>query len=163
MSNKLGGLPTVELGREALAKYARQADADVVRAESAGQRVTRRPEPDPELEINIDFDELAASYVDDATLEDGLSLAEDEVPGGSGSHVRATSADAPIELSQVPCIIVCKEDLQWFEVEEAAKAVLARIDGESTVEAILRELPLARETSLGILRELLVHGVIELQ
>jgi hypothetical protein len=163
MSNKLGGLPTIELGREALAKYARQADADAVQAESAGKRVTRRPEPDPELEINIDFDDLAVAHADDALAADEPSLPDDGAPGGSGSHVRAETAGAPIELAHVPCIIVCKEDLQWFEVEEAARAVLARIDGESTVEAIVTELPLARETSLAVLRELLVHGVIELQ
>jgi hypothetical protein len=149
MGKKLGDLPTMELAREAVARYARQADADAVQAEAAGERVTRRPEPPPELEISVEV-------VDAALLDD--------VP----SHFRVRSTDdldaeESVQLTRVPCIIVCKEDLEWFEMEEASKVVLASIDGESTVESIVNALSLPRDTSLAILGELVIHGVIELQ
>jgi hypothetical protein len=64
------------------------------------------------------------------------------------------------QLSSVPCVVASKEDLSWFELEDASQVVLALIDGESTVDSIVSTLTIPRANALAILRELLAHGVI---
>jgi hypothetical protein len=158
MGNKIGDLPTVELVREELLRYAREADKSVVQAESAAERATSRPGPaEPDLDVSVEVEE---------TLVDFDDLPADDAPPAAGqTGDRATlvldSEEWPPPMS-VPCVIACREDLAWFGLEETSNVVLAMIDGETTVEAILQAVALPRPAALAILGELLTHGVIEL-
>lgn len=157
MRNKIGDLPTVELVREELARYAREADKSIVQAESATDRATSRPGPaEPDLEVSVEVEETLVDFDDEALPE---------ATGDRPSQARVTlvleSEEWPPPMS-VPCVIACREDLAWFGLEETSNVVLALIDGETTVEAILQALPLPRPAALAILGELLTHGVIEL-
>jgi hypothetical protein len=171
--NNIGDMPTMKLSQEELARYAREADQLAVQAESAAQRATFRPAPVsyPDIDVSVEI-------ADPMTLE-GLGI-EEKTSGAStmpprvddGSEDRASdvriaasgdaspSADGP-DLQSVPCVVASKEDLSWFELEDASNIVLGLIDGESTVEAIVSTLSIPRANALAILRELKAHGVIE--
>jgi hypothetical protein len=171
MRNKIGDLPTVELVREDLARYAREADQSVVQAESAGARATSRPGPatEADMEVSVEVEEALVEFddlPDDAEVLWAPTVdGQREDPPSEMDHDRKTlvldSDDWPPPTS-VPCVIACREDLAWFGLEETSNIVLAMIDGESTIEAILTALPLSRAAALAILGELLTHGVIEL-
>jgi hypothetical protein len=166
--NKLGDFPTMKLREEELARYAREADERVVLAETA-ERATVRPRAPtfPEIEVSVEVAELSL---------EGLLAAEQDRTGGGPSedsvgsdhpsdvrlacHVDETASAEGPPLASVPCVVASKEDLSWFELEETSNAVLAMIDGESTVEMIVSTLSIPRVNALAILRELGAHGVI---
>jgi hypothetical protein len=170
MRNKIGDLPTVELVREDLARYAREVDKSVVQAESAGERATSRPGPatEADLEVSVEVEEALVDF-DDLPVDEAPRTPTDDADGedrpSKTDHARVTlvlDSDEWPPPTSVPCVIACREDLAWFGLEETSNIVLAMIDGESTIEAILTALPLSRAAALAILGELLTHGVIEL-
>jgi|HubBroStandDraft_1064217.scaffolds.fasta_scaffold348263_2 hypothetical protein len=184
--NKLGDLPTMKLSEEELARYAREADQRVVQAESAAQKATFRPAPPsyPDIDVSVEVADVSFEgfegllQVDgQAMLESSRALGVSRMPEVSEperdgteeerhSDVRlsvSTSEPEPDlgpQLSSVPCVVASKEDLSWFELEDASQVVLAMIDGESTVDSIVSTLTIPRANALAILRELLAHGVI---
>jgi hypothetical protein len=159
VQDRLGDYPTVKLSVEEVARYAREADARVVEAESLARRSTLRPEPpaDAEIEVTVEFSEAGTDGIDD------VRPGADEVPNtDSQSEVRfAPRGSEGPRLLSVPCVVAAEEDLSWFQLDETAHVVLAMIDGESTVEDIVSTLSLPRASTLAILRELGTHGVIE--
>src|ERR1700685_2125915 len=59
MREGLGDYPTVKLSVEEVARYAREADARVVEAESLARRSTLRPEApgEPDIEVTVELTE----------------------------------------------------------------------------------------------------------
>jgi hypothetical protein len=156
-----GEYPTVKLSVDELARYAREADARVVEAESRARQTTKRPEPrepagDPDIEVTV---ELADASLGDLNLREGLdegALYEER----SNIRLARVGGDGPLATS-IPCVVASKEDLSWFQLDETSHVVLAMIDGESSVESIVSTLSIPRISALAILRELGTHGVIE--
>ena len=154
-------IPTVKFEREELLRAAREADERARAAEAAALPSTMRPGP-TDVEIQVDV-EVAEDHLDvDALLREAEGGAPPIVRANDQSDVRPTwrSQEGPA-LTSVPCVVVSKEDLSWFELEETSDVVLAMIDGESSVEAILERLAMPREQALTLLRELGSHGVVE--
>jgi|HubBroStandDraft_1064217.scaffolds.fasta_scaffold439563_2 hypothetical protein len=169
--NKLGDFPTMKLREDELARYAREADERARLADAGADRATVRPKAPtyPEIEVSVEVAEgglegLAASATDGLDVP---SASDDEGRGQDRpSDVRlAVSGEQPVaegpSLTSVPCVVASKEDLSWFELEETSNVILAMIDGESTVDAIVSTLTIPRVNALAILRELGAHGVIE--
>jgi hypothetical protein len=155
-------VPTVKISEEELLRAAREADAQAAAAEAAAVPSTKRPSVYPEIEVSVQPIESHLSLDVDGLLrqtEDNGPLPD---PPSDHSNIRPTfrSEDGPA-LTSVPCVVASKEDLSWFELEAASEVVLAMIDGESTVEAIVGRLTIPRESALVILRELGSHGVVE--
>jgi hypothetical protein len=71
------------------------------------------------------------------------------------------SVDGP-SLEAVPVILAAKEDLAWFEFEADDHAVLAMVDGESTVVEIVRSVAMPPARALELLRDLERKRVIAL-
>jgi hypothetical protein len=114
------------------------------------------------VEIQVEV-EVAEDHLDvDALLRGSEDAVPPVVRADDQSDVRPTwrSTDGPV-LTSVPCVVASKEDLSWFELEEASEVVLAMIDGTSTIESILDRLTMPREQALTLLRELVSHGVVE--
>jgi hypothetical protein len=78
-----------------------------------------------------------------------------EWPSGRKHRGRAT-------LEAVPVIAVTKEDLAWFELDLDAHAVLATIDGVTSIEQVIARVAFQPERTLQILRELESQRVIAL-
>jgi hypothetical protein len=153
MASRLGDFPTRKLDRAELARFARDAD------ERARQGVppdlestTRLVSAEPALELDIDFDDPPPPVPIATPLTDATTPSE--------VRVVASEADVPA-LDSVPFVVVSREDLSWYTLDDEAQAVLAKIDGESTVEAILETVPIPVDDVLVILHELEEHHVIE--
>jgi hypothetical protein len=159
----------VKLSVEEVARYAKEADARVVEAESLARRSTLRPEApgDPEIEVTVELAEAGdleeqggRGDTTHSGIADRRSL-EESAKTDDQSDVRfAPRSEGPPPMS-VPCVVAAKEDLSWFQLDETSHVVLAMIDGESTVEDIVSTLSLPRASTLAILRELGTHGVVE--
>jgi hypothetical protein len=118
-----------------VAQFAKRADALALQ----GRRVA-----DPDIEVSVEY------------LEDvPTALRRSDVM----PIVR--SIDGP-SLEAVPIILVAKDDLAWFEFEADAHAVLAMIDGESTVVDIVRSVATPPARALELLRDLELQRVIAL-
>jgi hypothetical protein len=172
MGNKLGDLPTMKLGREELAEYAREADKRALESESSevGVRETGPPtageDVDFEISVEVAFGDPEAEG--DVSHETAPPFDPDDAPTIQLPHdispVSVASTRDPTvgpELASVPFVVASREDLSWFELEETSNVVLAMIDGEATVGSIVNALALPHASSLAILRELRDHGVIE--
>ena len=161
MSARRLEVPTVKVAREELLRAAREADERARAAEAAALPSTKRPGPS-EAEIQVEV-EVAVDHLDvDALLRGSEDAVPTVVRANDQSDVRPTwrSEDGPA-ITSVPCVVASKEDLSWFELDEASEVVLAMIDGTSTIESILDRLPMPREQALTLLRELGSHGVVE--
>jgi hypothetical protein len=172
----LGDYPTVKLSVEEVARYAKEADARVVEAESLGRRSTLRPDAlgDSDIEVTVELaesGEFAEAHdlsrreeTADAKLEGvGVRTSPEEAANTddqSDIRLAPRPSEGPPPMS-VPCVVAAKEDLSWFQLDETSHVVLAMIDGESTVEDIVSTLSLPRASTLAILRELGTHGVVE--
>jgi hypothetical protein len=60
----------------------------------------------------------------------------------SEQRLRAAEAAATVDrklpsLSAVPRVVMSEDDVAWIELSDAAKKVLARIDGAATVSALM--------------------------
>jgi hypothetical protein len=151
--------PTLKIREEDLIRAAREADARAAAAEAAALPSTKRPASVyPEIDVSI---EPLGSFEVDGLLDAEASTRPTEPPSDH-SDIRPTlrGEDGP-DLTSVPCVVVSKEDLSWFELEATSDVVLAMIDGEATVESIVARLTIPRESALAILKELGSHGVVE--
>jgi hypothetical protein len=137
------------------AQYARRADASVrASAPSSG-----RPDASvcavldagevgaPEVKVTIEFlDESPTALRRSGVLPAARSL-EDAMLGGAS-------------LDAVPVIAVSKEDRGWFAFEADANALLAMIDGRTTVREIIASVALSPERAIAVLQELETQRVI---
>jgi hypothetical protein len=148
-SRRLGDLPTRRLDRAELERFARDADERARQGVPADlESTTRLVTAEPALELDIDFEDAAP----------GTTAVDDTSP--SEVRVVASESDAPA-LDSVPIVLVSREDLSWYALDDEAEVVLAKIDGKSTVEAILGTVPISVDDTLAILHELEEHHVIE--
>jgi hypothetical protein len=116
-----------------VAQFAKQADA---RAREGLQA------PEPEIEVTVEY--------------------LDEVPTAlRRSDVMAIvrSKDGP-KLGAVPIVVVSRDDLTWFEFDADAHAVIAMIDGQTTVADIVSSVAVLPERTLQILEDLELQRVI---
>jgi hypothetical protein len=153
--------PTLKIATEDLLRAAREADARARAADMAGLPSTKRPAP-PEADIEVSVD-IADDKGEIDALLDGTSgaIAVTDPPNDHSDIRPVARKDEGPALSSVPCVVASKEDLSWFELEATSEEVLASIDGESSVEAIVLKLKMPREQALSILAELRSHGVVE--
>jgi hypothetical protein len=145
-------MPTLKLRTEELERYAREADAQVCEADR-----------EPELEIVVDVGEMPS-------LPPGEEAFLDEAPPSGRKTLPPPLADSDFrvartgevwpELERVPVVVASKEDLSWFELDGQANALLAMIDGESSVGSILDLVTIPRFDALALFHELESHHVI---
>jgi hypothetical protein len=137
VARKLGDLPTMKLDPSRLASYAKRADADVAAREG---RVGNAPD----IDVRIEFlDEVPTAV----RRSDVLPIAR-TVEGPS--------------LEAVPVIAVARDDLAWFAFEAETNALLARIDGHTTVGELLASVAVPPDRALTLLRDLELQRVIAL-
>jgi hypothetical protein len=169
MAKKLGDLPTMKIGVDELARFAREADQRARESEAAESgRATRRP-PSPtyaDIEISVEVEDVALGDLEGAlgneSVRPGAPFAAEQAPVDPGppSGLELVGDDGP-EPASIPFVVASREDLSWFALEEPSNIVLGMIDGESSVDSIAAALTLPREQTLAILRELRTHGVID--
>jgi hypothetical protein len=153
-------ISTVKLSEEELLRAAKEADERALAEEASGGHETVRPSSTyPEIVVSFEPDIPTLEL--EGLLGGAVDGAPSAPPPSDHSDVRPTWRGEGPALSSVPCVVVPKEDLSWFELEPAAEVVLSMIDGDMTVEAIASCLTIPREHVLSILRELGSHGVIE--
>jgi hypothetical protein len=122
------------------AEYARRAD---------GQVKAGRDASSPDIQVSVEYlDDPPTAVRRSAVLPAARSL--------EGATLGGASLDA------VPVIAVSKEDLAWFSLEAEQNAILAMIDGHTTVREILLSIALSPEHALELMRELEVQRVIAL-
>jgi hypothetical protein len=127
--------PTMRLDQSQLARFAREADA---RARE-GRRVS-----EPEIEVSVEYLEEVPTAL----------RRSDVMP-----IVRNVMGP---DLGAVPIIIVGKDDLAWFEFDADTHALLAMVDGESTVGEIVTSVAVPPERALALLKDLELQRVIAL-
>ncbi len=133
---KLGDLPTMKVEPTGFKTYARRADAAV----KAG-----RCPSSPDIEVSVVYMEDPPTAVrNHSTLR--------PVP----RNLEGAAPDA------VPVIAVSREDLTWFELEADANALLAMIDGKTTVAEIIASVAMEPERTVQLIRDLEVQRVIAL-
>lgn len=136
MSGKLGDLPTMKVEPTTLQDYARKADAQA--------RAGRAPSA-PDIQVSV-------AYLDDPPTAVRNQSTLRPVP----RSIEGSSPEA------VPVIAVSKEDLSWFEIEAEARAVLAMIDGRTTVAEIIAGVASTPQRTLELLKGLEEQRVIAL-
>jgi hypothetical protein len=136
VGGKLGDLPTMKVEPGQLQDYARRADREAL----AGKVPSA-----PEIKVAVEY------------LEDPPTAVRNQ------SKVRPVASSIEGATPEaVPVIAVSRDDLAWFELESDAHAVLAVIDGKTTIEEIVGMVALDPERTLQLLRELEVQCVIAL-
>jgi hypothetical protein len=131
---KLGDLPTMKVEPSRLQDYARRADAHA----RAG-----RPPSAPDIYVSVEY------------LEDP--------PTAVRNHSTLRPVPRSIEGASpeaVPVIAVSKDDLAWFEIEADARAILAMVDGRTTLGEIVAAVAMPPDRTVQLLRELEVQRVI---
>ena len=136
MARKFAELPTMRVEPAKLAVYARKADKQV--------REGRAPSA-PDIEISVE-------YLDDPPT----AVRNQSTVRPAGRSIEGAALEA------VPVIAVTKEDLAWFQLDLDAHAVLAVIDGMSSIEEVIAMVAFQPERTLQILRELESQRVIAL-
>ena len=139
MGGKLGDLPTMKVEPGQLQDYARRADQEAL----AGKVPSA-----PEIKVAVEYLEDPPTAVRNQSK---VRPVASSIESASGANPEA-----------VPVIAVSREDLAWFELESDAHAVLAVVDGKTTVEEIVGLVALSPERTLQLLRELEVQCVIAL-
>ena len=132
---KLGDLPTMKVEPKTLENYARRADSSV--------RAGRRPPSAPDIQVSV-------AYLDDP-------------PTAVRNHSTLRPVPRSMEGSSpeaVPVIAVSREDLTWFEIDADAMAVLAMIDGLTTVAEIIAGVASTPERTVELLKSLEEQRVI---
>jgi hypothetical protein len=66
----------------------------------------------------------------------------------------------PVEATAVPQLAVAREDLEWFELPQAARKLLEQLDGQATVGTIAERagVPILEATDL--FEELIREGIV---
>ncbi len=136
MRGRLGDLATMKVEPKALQAYARKADS---------QALAGRIPSAPDIQISVEYLEDPPTAVrNHSTLR--------PVP-------RTNEGVCP---EAVPVIAVSREDLSWFELDAEAMALLAMVDGRTTVEEIVAAVATMPERTLELLRSLEEQRVIAL-
>ena len=118
-----------------LAQFAKRADAHVREGRIASA---------PDIEVRVEFlDELPTAV----RRSDVLPIAR--------------TVDGP-SLEAVPIIAVTRDDLAWFEFEAETNALLAMIDGHTTVGELLASVAVPPDRALTLLKDLELQRVIAL-
>jgi hypothetical protein len=128
LRGKLGDMPTMKVEPTMLEKYARKADAQA--------RAGRVPST-PDIQVSV------------AYLEDPPTAVRNH---STLRPVPRTSEGVSPEA--VPVIAVSKEDLTWFELDSDAMAVLAMIDGRTTIDEIVGGVAMTPERTVALLKDL---------
>ena len=131
---KLGDLPTIKVVPERLAAYARRAD-DNIRS--------GRPASSPEIEVSIELEEVPTAVRRSDVLPIARSL-------------------QGVDLGAVPVISVSREDLAWFELDVDTYALIAMIDGHTTVADLLSSVAVEPARAMVLLQDLELQRVIAL-
>ena len=135
MTRKLGDKPTMKVDPSRFAHFAKRADAS---ARSG------RPASAPDIDVCVEYlDEVPTAV----RRSDVLPVA---------SSIEGASLEA------VPVITVAKDDLAWFEFDADANALLALIDGRTTVAELLELVAIPAERAVELLRDLELQRVIAL-
>jgi hypothetical protein len=103
----------------------------------------------PDIQVSIEYLDDPPTAVRRSAMLPAARTLEGATLGGTG-------------LDVVPIIAVSKDDLAWFELDADSNAILAMIDGHSTVAEILASIAVAPARALQLLRELEVERVIAL-
>jgi hypothetical protein len=133
LARKLGDLPTLKVEPDRFAAYARRADSRVREGRDASA---------PDITVSVEFLEEVPTA---ARRSDLLPVAR-TLEGAS--------------LEAVPVIAVSREDLAWFAFEADTNAILAMVDGRTTVRDILGCIAVAPARALELLRDLELQRVI---
>jgi hypothetical protein len=131
---KLGDLPTIKVVPERLAAYARRADDDIRSGRQASS---------PEIEVSIELEEVPTAV----RRSDVLPIARN-LQG--------------VDLGAVPVIAVSREDLAWFELDADTYALIAMIDGHTTVADLLSSVAVEPARAMVLLQDLELQRVIAL-
>jgi hypothetical protein len=154
MSDQHDSRPTRKLALDEILRLAREADAQASAAETIGAAITLPPPPLP---------------------PDTRRVLEPNDEGAGGAHSKETPVTTPAVvhtdgltgdpdgpgLSSIPSVLLTEEDLSFFSLKPASRAVLGVIDGVSTVESILSRVTIPRTAALGALRELGARGIVD--
>jgi hypothetical protein len=136
LRGKLGDMPTLKVEPTMLEDYARKADAQA--------RAGRAPST-PDIQVSV-------AYLEDPPTAVRNHSTLRPVP-------RTSEGFSP---EAVPVIAVSKEDLTWFELDSDAMALLAMIDGRTTVEEIVGGVAMTPERTVQLLKDLEEQRVIAL-
>jgi hypothetical protein len=157
----------MKLQAEELQRYAKEADAKAKADESTRlappRRRSSRPKPrptsEPEIEVTVELAELAS--IPPESGEEPPEGHKTVPPPLAESDFRVARGGAGWpNMESVPVVVASREDLSWFELDEQAELLLAMIDGESTVGAILENLSMPRFDALALFHELEAHHVV---
>lgn len=135
MVRKLGDMPTMKIEPERFAEFARRADSH---AREGGQASA------PDIQVTVEY--LEDREVPTAVRRSAMLPVARDLEGSS--------------LEAVPVIAVGREDLAWFEFEADTHALLAMVDGHTTVREILASVAIDPARALELLRDLEQQRVI---
>jgi hypothetical protein len=79
------------------------------------------------------------------------------VPGMTSGTMVAFSSVGP---DVVPLLLIARDDLEWFELQPVARALLRHVDGEATIAAIGQLAGVPLDQAMTILHELSREGVL---
>lgn len=133
MAGKLGDLPTMKVEPDSFAQYAKRADRSAREGRAASA---------PDIQVSVEYLEEVPTAVRRSAM---LPVARN-IEGAN--------------LEAVPVIAVTKEDLTWFEFEADTHALLAMIDGHTTVRELLASVAVDPNRALELLRDLELQRVI---
>jgi hypothetical protein len=119
--------------------------------EGFGDRVTVRPPFDPQEFARES--ERTTQPPPDATIPRSPSDAP-ELMSGSMEVVW------PVEATAIPKLAVAREDLEWFELPEMARSLLAQLDGEATVGTIAARAGVPILEATDMFEELIREGIV---
>jgi hypothetical protein len=135
LAGKLGDLPTMKVEPERFAEYAKRADTHVREGRQASA---------PNIQVSLEYLEEVPTAV---RRSDVLPIARGlEAPG----------------LEVIPVVVVTRDDLAWFDFEPDTHALLALIDGHTTVAEILSLVAVEPDRALELLEDLELQRVIAL-
>lgn len=154
MPGKLGDFPTMKVEPDRFAAYAKRADGNVRQGRAASA---------PDIQVSLEYlDEVPTAVRRSAMLPLARTL------GGPGPRVNPADLQAGAEavedssLEAVPVIAVAKDDLAWFEFEPDTHALLALIDGRTSVREILGVVAVEPARAMELLQDLELQRVIAL-
>jgi hypothetical protein len=133
LARKLGDLPTMKVEPDRFAAYAKRADTHVREGRAASA---------PDIQVSVEYLEEVPTAV---RRSDVLPIAR-------------SLEDA--DLGAVPVIAVSKDDLAWFEFEADTRALLAMIDGCTSVRELLGCVAVQPDRALELLKNLELQRVI---
>jgi hypothetical protein len=123
----------MKLDAARVAKYAQRVDACAREGRVASA---------PDIEVSVEYlDEVPTAV----RRSDVLPIAR--------------SVEGP-SLEAVPVIAVTRDDLAWFEFEAETRALLAMIDGHTSVGELLASVAVPADRALTLLRDLELQRVI---